>query len=191
MINAQSIAKANATTEKRVLTIYSQLFGDTEMPTDVAELHITGVLERIKAHKETVAIACDQYIKEAEKQQKKAGKNGNGSGAKTGTGSIKERLKKDQETTKKLTHARFVAIVQDSNKKLASWLQNGIDEDELTPELRAALSDSEDEVLNVLTGVIDVEGNYVVDDAPKLSERSIAGWLPASLPERLESADVN
>ena len=191
MINAQSIAKANATTEKRVLTIYSQLFGDAELPADVAELHITGVLERIKTHKETVAIACDHYIKEAEKQQKKTAKNGNGAGASTGKGSIQERLKKDRETTKKLTQARFVAIVQESNKKLADWLQNGINEEELTPELRAALSDSEDEVLDALTGVIDVEGNYVIDEAPKLATPLIAGWLPPSPQEHLESAGVN
>lgn len=190
-INLELIAKANNTTLKRVQTIYSQLFGDAELPADVAELHITGVLERIKQHKETVAIACDRYIKEAEKQQKKSGKNGNGADTSTGKGSIQERLKKDRETTKKLTQARFVAIVQESNKKLADWLQNGINEDELTPELRAALSDSEDEVMDALTSVIDVEGNYVIDEAPKLAQPSIIGWLPPSQPEHLESIGVN
>ncbi|MBD2066040.1 hypothetical protein H6F93_00550 [Leptolyngbya sp. FACHB-671] len=189
-INIPFIAKANSTTEKRIQTIYTHLFGEAEVPTELAERHITAVLERIKAHKETPAVACDKHKKECEKQHQKVAKNGNGAGESNGQGSIKERLQKDRETTKKLTQARFVAIVRESNEKLADWLRNGIDEEELTPELRAALSDSEDEVMDALTGVIDVEGTYI-EDAPKLAQPSIIGWLSPSLPERLESVGVN
>lgn len=179
-INYQELAGKLGATNKRLRTIVERLFGDIDVTQEVALPHIEAVLERIKKHGETVAIACDAYKLEVTKnhQQQHQTQTPNGN-AKPGKGSITQLLESDRSATKKLTQKRFAAILRESNELLASWLTNGIPEDELSDDLEAAIIDSDDMVLDALTESIDATGAYQYD-APKSLSGGIAALLMPS-----------
>ncbi len=186
MLNIKEIAIKFGATEKRVFSIYQHLFGDAEVPQEVAEKHIGEVLGLIKKGKETVAVACSQYAEKLKAQYQQHGtQSGNGQAKKAGTGSIQDILLRDKEAAQKWAKQRYVSFVQHSDEVLTQLLSEGIDSAALTDEFISALSDKNDALYDTALGGISATGVYLVDaeesNAPKLGPAGgIIAWLPPS-----------
>lgn len=189
-INFNQLSSDLGATPKRLQTIYSKLFGDLEVTTEVAKPHVEAVLNRIKTHGETLAMAVDSYKLEITKQHQSNQPNAAKTSDKPGKGSVSALLESDRSATRKLTQKRFTAIVRESNELLADWLTNGLPDDELSSELEGAIFDSDDMVLDALTEVIDGQGAYSYPKALiGTPSQSIAALLMPSPIER--TADTN
>lgn len=176
-INFNQLSTELNATAKRLSTIYSRLFGDLEISVDVAKPHLKAVLDIIKKENKTPFDACDQYKLEVQKtNQKTTQPTAKGSNT-PGNGSVAALLESDRKATRKLSQKRYAAIVRESNELLASWLTNGLPDDELSDELEDAIFDSDDLVLDALSEVIDSTGTYSYPKALSPSGNSIAALL--------------
>ena len=186
MLNIKQIATKFNATEKRIFSIYQHLFGDAEVPQEVAEKHIGEVLAIIKKGKETVAVACSRYTEQvkAEHQQHKAQAD-NRQPQKAGTGSVQDILKRDKEAAEKLALQRYASFVQHSDEVLTHLLSEGIDGVGLANEFTTAMSDKSDALYDAILGRVSATGSYLIaeeDNAPKLGPvGGIIAWLPPSL----------
>jgi hypothetical protein len=187
-INFQTLSSDLGATPKRLQTIYSKLFGEIEVSADVASPHLKAVLDRIKTTGETLAIAVDSYKLEVTKSHQQSTQATAKPSDKPGKGSVSALLDSDRSATRKLTQKRFTAIIRESNELLANWLQNGLPEGELNDDLENAIFDSSDLVLDAMTEVIDVTGEYRYPQALKPSGNSIAHLL---LPSSKEPTNGN
>lgn len=187
MLIKEIAAKFNAT-EKRVFSIYQHLFGDAEVPQDVAEKHIGEVLALIKKGKETVAVACSRYTEKVRAEhQQHTSQNANGANGRTqkaGTGSIQDILRRDKQAAEKFAEQRYASFVQHSDEVLTHLLSQGIDGVGLTDEFVAALSDKNDALYDAVLGSVTATGSYLIaaeDNAAKLGPvGGIIAWLPPS-----------